>query len=89
MEQYRVEIGQKVPPEVWRMARGHLAVVFSSIAEMLEKANFEGEGKQDKEDFSFHAALALSAMSYVADCAADKVRFLCVPLNRENRGGGT
>lgn len=74
-----VEIGQTLPPEAWLAARDDLAKVFQFFGEYLLKLNYEGKGKQDKEDFLAEAQLAIQAMTYVGEFAADKCRIIVLP----------
>ena len=49
------------------------------VAEFLEKLNFEGRGREDREAYLASMAAAISAMAYVSEFAADKVAFMPIP----------
>ena len=44
-----ITIGQELSKEDWKAARDHLQVAFIAIADMLERKNYEGKGKEDKK----------------------------------------
>ena len=71
-----ITIGQELSKEDWKAARDHLQVAFIAIADMLERKNYEGKGKEDKKEFLEHAKMAYIAMTYVAEFATDKCRFI-------------
>ena len=79
MDIIRVEIGQTLPKKAWLRARDDLAEAFPLIAEMLLRMNADGMGKQDKEVFLAEATLSIQAMTYVAEFATDKCRFIVLP----------
>ena len=74
-----IEIGATLEKENWLAARDNLAQVFPIIADWLLKINGDGRGKEDAEEFMAHAQLAYQAMTYVAEFAADKCRFIVIP----------
>lgn len=49
------------------------------IARWFELQNFEGQGKEDAEAFMSDATLALVALQFVGNCAADRCRFIAIP----------
>ena len=71
-----ITIGQQLSKEDWLTARDHLQVAFIAIADTLERKNYEGKGKEDKKEFLAHASLCFIAMTYVAEFATDKCRFI-------------
>ena len=75
----KVEIGQALPAETWLQVRDDLAQAFPAIAEILRRMNYEGKGEQDKQEFLAEAQLALQALSYVGEFAADKCRIIVLP----------
>lgn len=75
----KIEIGQTLPSESWLAARDDLAAVFPFIGEYLRRLNFEGKGEQDKEEFLAEAQLAIQALTYVGEFAADKCRIIVLP----------
>lgn len=75
----KIEIGASLPKEDWLAARDDLADAFPVFGKMLRKMNFDGKGKQDEEEFLAEAQLAIQAMTYVAEFAADKCRFVVIP----------
>lgn len=75
----KVEIGQTLPTESWLAVRDDLAQVFPFFGEYLRKLNFEGKGEQDKEEFLAEAQLAIQALTYVGEFAADKCRIIVLP----------
>lgn len=79
----KVEIGQVLPKESWIAARDDLAKAFPFFGEYLRKLNFEGKGEQDKEEFLAEAQLAIQALTYVGEFAADKCRIIVLPDNGE------
>ena len=90
MAEYKVEIGQALPPEVWREARDNLSEAFPYVARFMRTVNFEGRGQEDEQEFMFHAALAIQAMTYVAEFASDKCRIIVLPDHPgepEEKGG--
>lgn len=74
-----VEIGQTLPKESWLAARDHLATAFPFFGEYLRQLNFEGKGEQDKNEFLAEAQLAIQALTYVGEFAADKCRIIVIP----------
>lgn len=75
----KVEIGQTLPTESWLAVRDDLAQVFPFFGEYLRKLNFENKGEQDKEEFLAEAQLAIQALTYVGEFAADKCRIIVLP----------
>lgn len=71
-----ITIGQELSKEDWLTVRDNLQVAFIAIADMLEQKNHEGQGKKDKKEFLEHAQMAYIAMTYVAEFATDKCRFI-------------
>ena len=88
MPEIKVEVGATLPKDVWLEARDNLQELFGMIAAWLERANVDGMGKQDTEEFTTHAMLALSAMTYVAEFARDKCRIIVLP-KKEGEAHGT
>lgn len=74
-----VQIGQTLPPERWLEAADNLGRAFPMIARMFELQNFEGQGKEDAAEFMSDATLALVALQFVGNCAADRCRFIAIP----------
>ena len=75
----KIEVGQTVPRETWLAVRDDLAEVFPYIGELFRRMNYEGKGEQDKEEFLAEAQLAIQALTYVAEFAADKCRIIVLP----------
>lgn len=75
----KVEIGQALPSKVWLQVRDDLAQAFPAIAEILRRMNCDGKGEQDKQEFLAEAQLAMQALTYVAEFAADKCRIIVLP----------
>lgn len=75
----KIEIGQSLPRETWLAVRDDLAQTFPVIAEILRMINYEGKGEQDKREFLAEAQLALQALTYVGEFAADKCRIIVLP----------
>ena len=75
----KIEVGQSLPSETWLAVRDDLAQVFPVFGEYLRQINFEGMGEQDKEEFLMEAQLALQALTYVGEFAADKCRIIVLP----------
>ena len=75
----KIEIGQTLPAETWLAARDDLAKAFPSFGEYLRRINYEGKGEQDKEEFLAEAQLAIQALTYVGEFAADKCRIIVLP----------
>lgn len=82
----KVEIGQALPSDTWLQVRDDLAQAFPTIAEILCRLNYEGKGEQDKQEFLAEAQLALQALTYVGEFAADKCRIIVLPDARPNNG---
>ena len=74
-----IQIGQTFPPERWLEAADNLGRAFPVIARWFELQNFEGQGKEDAEAFMSDATLALVALQFVGNCAADRCRFIAIP----------
>lgn len=53
--------------EEWANAAMHLAMAAQMMGEILYRANHEGKGKEDKEEFLTEMAMAVIAMRYIAD----------------------
>ena len=85
MNEMKVEIGHSLSKEQWLNARDDLAEAFPVIAEILLKANVGGQGIEDAQTFLTEAQLALQAMTYVGNFAADKCRIIVLP----DKKGGT
>ena len=79
-----IQIGQTFPPERWLEAADNLGRAFPMIARWFELQNFEGQGKEDAEAFMSDATLALVALQFVGNCAADRCRFIAIP--KKDRG---
>ena len=75
----KIEIGQTLPTETWLAARDDLAKAFPFFGEYLRRINYEGKGEQDKEEFLAEAQLAIQALTYVGEFAADKCRIIVLP----------
>lgn len=75
----KVEIGESLPPEIWLQVRDDLAQVFPIFGRILLHVNHDGKGKQDQEEFLMEAQLALQALTYVGNFAADKCRIIVLP----------
>ena len=75
----KIEVGQTLPRETWLGARDDLEKVFPFFGEYLRRINYEGKGEQDKEEFLAEAQLAIQALTYVAEFAADKCRIIVLP----------
>lgn len=84
MDKIKVEIGATLSREAWLQARDDLAEAFPCFGEMLLRMNADGRGAEDKADFLAEAQLAIQAMTYVAEFASDKCRFIVLP-DREAR----
>lgn len=72
----KLEIGLTLEPDVWLKAADDLEKVFPYMAKILLRRNYEGLGKKDAADFMAEASLALTALRYVGNFAADKCRFI-------------
>ena len=81
----KVEIGQTLPPDVWLAARDNLAEALPFFGEYLRRLNYEGKGKQDKEEFLAEAQLAIQALTYVGEFASDKCRIIVLPDKGDQR----
>lgn len=75
----KIEIGQALPRETWLAVRDDLAQVFPIFGEYLRRFNYEGMGEQDRDEFLAEAQLALQALTYVGEFAADKCRIIVLP----------
>lgn len=75
----KIEIGHTLPAKSWFEARDYLAQAFPFFGEYLRKLNFNGKGEQDKEEFLAEAQLAIQALTYVGEFAADKCRIIVLP----------
>ena len=74
-----IQIGQTLPKDRWLEAAENLGRAFPMIARWFELQNFEGQGKEDAEAFMSDATLALGALQFVGNCAADRCRFIAIP----------
>ena len=74
-----IKAGQSLPPERWLEAADNLGRAFPMIARWFELQNFEGQGKEDAEACMSDATLALVALQFVGNCAADRCRFIAIP----------
>lgn len=81
----KIEIGQALPREAWLAVRDDLAQAFPVLGELLRKINYQGKGEQDKEEFLMYAQLALQALTYVGEFAADKCRIIVLPDMEEKK----
>ena len=81
----KIEIGQALPRETWLAVRDDLAQSFPVLGELLRKINYQGKGEQDKEEFLMYTQLALQAMTYVGEFAADKCRIIVLPDMEEKK----
>ena len=81
----KIEIGQALPRETWLAVRDDLAQAFPVLGELLRKINYQGKGEQDKEEFLMYTQLALQAMTYVGEFAADKCRIIVLPDMEEKK----
>lgn len=79
-----VKLGQSLPGERWAEAADNLEQVFQMFATHLLRANKDGMGKQDAEEFMDDATLALIALRYVA-ANPECCRFIPVK-NPEEKG---
>ncbi len=84
MSEIKVEIGQALTKEQWLTVRDDLAEAFPLVAEFLRRLNADGLGEQDAQTFLAEAQLALQAMTYVGNFAADKCRIVVLP---DKKGG--
>lgn len=75
----KIEIGQSLPRETWLAVRDYLAQAFPFFGEYLRRINYQGKGEQDKQEFLAQAQLALQALTYVGEFAADKCRIIILP----------
>lgn len=75
----KIEVGQTLPPDVWLAARDDLDKAFPFFGELLCRLNYEGKGEQDKAEFLAEAQLAIQALTYVGEFAADKCRIIVLP----------
>lgn len=75
----KIEIGQSLSRETWLAVRDDLAQAFPLIGEYLRLINYQGKGEQDKQEFLAEAQLALQALTYVGEFAADKCRIIVLP----------
>ena len=73
-----IKLGQSLPPERWLEAAEHLEEVFRFVADYLLKLNGDGLGKQDAEEFTSDANLALLALRFVA-ANPEGLRFIALP----------
>jgi hypothetical protein len=79
----KVEIGQALPKETWLAVRDDLMQAFPMIGKMLRDMNYEGKGEQDEREFMSEALLAIQALTYVGEFAADKCRIIVLPERRK------
>lgn len=80
-----IKIGQTLPPERWLEAADRMGAVFPSIANILERMDKDGRGKEDARDFMEDALLALVSLRFVGTCASEQCRFIAIP---KKEGGG-
>lgn len=83
MDLFKIEIGQTLTKEEWLWARDNLAEAFVYFGEYLKQINFEGQGERDKSEFLLQAGMAINAMTYVAEFATDKCRFMILPEEKK------
>ena len=79
MADVKIEIGYALPKETWEAAADRLEEAGKLIAMWFLKENFEGRGQEDAEAWLADAMLAVTALRYVAEFAADKCRMIPVP----------
>lgn len=79
MADAKIEIGYELPKETWEVAADHLEKAGKLIAMWFLKENFEGRGQEDAEAWLADVMLAVTALRYVAEFAADKCRMIPVP----------
>lgn len=79
----KIEIGQSLPRETWLAVRDDLAQVFPIFGEYLCRINYQGMGEQDRDEFLAETQLALQALTYVGEFAADKCRIIVLPDKEE------
>lgn len=83
----KVEIGQALPKETWLAVRDDLMQVFPMFGKLLRNMNCEGKGEQDEQEFMSEALLAIQALTYVGEFAADKCRIMVLP-SKDGDGDG-
>jgi hypothetical protein len=71
-----VTVGYALPKERWESAAEHIQAIAPVMSAWLQKENADNMGKQDATDFTNDVLLAVTALRYVAENAADKCRFL-------------
>jgi hypothetical protein len=82
----KIAIGYELPKERWICATKNLKQVAPAIANFLLRMNGDGMGQEDADDFTNDIMLACTALSYVAEFAADKCRMVPVPEGFLKRG---
>ena len=70
--------GQAIPKDRWRFAIAGLMASAPLIAESMKKNNFAEQGKEAAESYMADIELAIHAMEYVAEFAADKIKFVAL-----------
>lgn len=85
MEQYKVEIGQELPKEVWLSVAKDLEFISVHGAAFMKAINFQSQGDGDADDWQTDMMLAITAVRYVAEFARDKCRIVAIP---DAPGGG-
>lgn len=74
-----IKVGQTLPPERWLTAAEHLEIAFPAIANILERIDGDGRGREDAQEFMGDAVLALIALRFVGSCASEQCRFIAIP----------
>lgn len=64
--------------EQWQDYIDEVKTAAPIIAENLKKINYEGRGQEDHDDYMASMIVAVAAMEYVKEFAADKVMFAAV-----------
>ena len=75
-----MEIGNTMTltPEQWQDYIDEVKMAAPMIANMFLRLNHDGRGKEDHDDYMNSMIVAVSAMEYVRQFAADKVVFAAV-----------
>ncbi len=74
-----VKIGQSLPREEWLRARDDLAAIFEGVARSMLERDPSENGKHSAQKFVEDARLALIALDFVGNTAADKCRLVLLP----------
>lgn len=76
--------GKTLTEESWKTALENIKAAIPFLAEIIERANFEGKGKEDSEEFAYDMALACMAMLYVAMTPEARAKCIIMPMEEEN-----